>query len=98
MFCFCLLFLAMCRISFFFSGRSRHTGWPRDWSSDVCSSDLSQEPLPVVAGPAVELDPDAPGGEVLVQVPARADEEGCRRVRPQARELQPEQHAAEHEP
>src|SRR5690625_982290 len=25
---------------FFFSSRSRHTSWPRDWSSDVCSSDL----------------------------------------------------------
>src|SRR5690625_8029699 len=23
-----------------FSGRRRHTRWPRDWSSDVCSSDL----------------------------------------------------------
>src|SRR5207253_6040584 len=22
------------------SGRRRHTRWPRDWSSDVCSSDL----------------------------------------------------------
>src|SRR5215510_16099301 len=28
---------------FFFSSRRRHTRWPRDWSSDVCSSDL---PLP----------------------------------------------------
>src|SRR5690625_6241961 len=27
---------------FFFSGRRRHTSWPRDWSSDVCSSDLDQ--------------------------------------------------------
>src|SRR5690625_3464213 len=27
--------------SFFFSSRRRHTRWPRDWSSDVCSSDLS---------------------------------------------------------
>src|SRR5690625_3116699 len=26
---------------FFFSGRRRHTRWPRDWSSDVCSSDLA---------------------------------------------------------
>src|SRR5207253_6612299 len=26
---------------FFFSSRRRHTRWPRDWSSDVCSSDLS---------------------------------------------------------
>src|SRR5690625_7521004 len=27
--------------SFFFTSRRRHTSWPRDWSSDVCSSDLS---------------------------------------------------------
>src|SRR5207253_4666428 len=27
-------------IIFFFSSRRRHTRWPRDWSSDVCSSDL----------------------------------------------------------
>src|SRR5690625_6395598 len=25
---------------YFFSSRRRHTRWPRDWSSDVCSSDL----------------------------------------------------------
>src|SRR5207253_7734255 len=24
------------------SSRRRHTRWPRDWSSDVCSSDLMQ--------------------------------------------------------
>src|SRR6266702_4486400 len=29
-------------IVFFFSSRRRHTRWPRDWSSDVCSSDLSR--------------------------------------------------------
>src|SRR5437870_9719727 len=28
------------RSLFFFSSRRRHTRWPRDWSSDVCSSDL----------------------------------------------------------
>src|SRR5207253_842494 len=28
-------------ICFFFSSRRRHTRWPRDWSSDVCSSDLN---------------------------------------------------------
>src|SRR5439155_6797440 len=28
-------------VLFFFSSRRRHTSWPRDWSSDVCSSDLS---------------------------------------------------------
>src|SRR5439155_15639098 len=27
---------------FFFLSRRRHTRWPRDWSSDVCSSDLVQ--------------------------------------------------------
>src|SRR5207253_7573442 len=26
-----------------FSRRKRHTRWPRDWSSDVCSSDLPAE-------------------------------------------------------
>src|SRR5207253_5748526 len=28
---------------FFFSSRRRHTRWPRDWSSDVCSSDLANQ-------------------------------------------------------
>src|SRR5207253_8199967 len=32
----CLIFF------FFFSSRRRHTRWPRDWSSDVCSSDLGR--------------------------------------------------------
>src|SRR5207253_5159350 len=33
---------AKCSVSlaWFFSRRRRHTRWPRDWSSDVCSSDL----------------------------------------------------------
>src|SRR5207253_3572585 len=30
------------RSFFFFSSRRRHTRWPRDWSSDVCSSDLTR--------------------------------------------------------
>src|SRR5690625_7164196 len=30
----------MLKLCFFFSSRRRHTRWPRDWSSDVCSSDL----------------------------------------------------------
>src|SRR5439155_1093154 len=29
---------------YFFSSRRRHTSWPRDWSSDVCSSDLPALP------------------------------------------------------
>src|SRR5690606_40087882 len=35
---------------FFFSSRRRHTRFSRDWSSDVCSSDLTQtEPCEVAA-------------------------------------------------
>src|SRR6266568_7722775 len=29
---------------FFFSSRRRHTRWNCDWSSDVCSSDLTADP------------------------------------------------------
>src|SRR5439155_12517314 len=29
-------------VCFFFSSRRRHTRWPRDWSSDVCTSDLGK--------------------------------------------------------
>src|SRR5690606_9722894 len=31
-----------CSVIFFFSSRRRHTRFSRDWSSDVCSSDLSR--------------------------------------------------------
>src|SRR5690606_40958720 len=31
----------LCSVFFFFSSRRRHTRFSRDWSSDVCSSDLS---------------------------------------------------------
>src|SRR5699024_12103074 len=34
---------------FFFSSRRRHTRSKRDWSSDVCSSDLVRQLLPVDA-------------------------------------------------
>src|SRR3712207_7111700 len=37
----CPSYFACC----FFSSRRRHTRYWRDWSSDVCSSDLGQEPL-----------------------------------------------------
>src|SRR5690606_20440834 len=30
----------LCAVHFFFSSRRRHTRFSRDWSSDVCSSDL----------------------------------------------------------
>src|SRR5437870_10635679 len=40
-----ILICIICTFSsflFFFSSRRRHTRWPRDWSSDVCSSDLTK--------------------------------------------------------
>src|SRR3712207_7506912 len=51
-------------LSFFFSSRRRHSRYWRDWSSDVCSSDL--DPLDGVhevgdeVGPALELRLDLP--------------------------------------
>src|SRR5215510_10443454 len=38
---------------FFFSSRRRHTRWPRDWSSDVCSSDLHDLEPNKVLGAAI---------------------------------------------
>src|SRR5690606_40969611 len=36
---------------FFFSSRRRHTSFSRDWSSDVCSSDLGRLEPPATGGP-----------------------------------------------
>src|SRR2546422_10751982 len=35
-------------VCFFFSSRRRHTRCSRDWSSDVCSSDLRKKLSPIV--------------------------------------------------
>src|SRR5256886_4489298 len=47
--CYCDLYFV---IFFFFSSRRRHTRFDCDWSSDVCSSDLtlSGNPLAMAAG------------------------------------------------
>src|SRR5690606_40333848 len=41
-----------CDSCFFFSSRRRHTRFSRDWSSDVCSSDLlhASRPMPAQCG------------------------------------------------
>src|SRR5690625_2975866 len=44
-------------LPFFFSSRRRHTRWPRDWSSDVCSSDLPV--IEFIAHGVVGVDCDA---------------------------------------
>src|SRR5690625_6452073 len=50
-------------LPFFVSGRRRHTRWPRDWSSDVCSSDLHDLLF-------VDVPPGATALEVEVSGPA----------------------------
>src|SRR5437660_5750820 len=45
-------FLFFLYFFFFFSSRRRHTRWPRDWSSDVCSSDLE---APKMASPTTNF-------------------------------------------
>src|SRR5207253_5466705 len=49
---------------FFFSSRRRHTRWPRDWSSDVCSSDLAEPRVRAVAA-HVRRDHDRSSGHRL---------------------------------
>src|SRR5690554_7550019 len=42
--------MLLCMLFFFFSSRRRHTRCGRDWSSDVCSSDLPCQSLPPDGG------------------------------------------------
>src|SRR5207247_4040624 len=51
--CLILLFFDLC--IFFFSSRRRHTRSTRDWSSDVCSSDLSRERIEIMHRATEEL-------------------------------------------
>src|SRR5690606_34183722 len=63
-------------LCFFFSSRRRHTRFSRDWSSDVCSSDLHRRHL-VVGDGAVRVSLDQPADLVLgetLAVPFPLDE------------------------
>src|SRR3712207_3719492 len=42
--------MLLCLMFFFFSSRRRHTRYWRDWSSDVCSSDLAIVFIEVIRG------------------------------------------------
>src|SRR6266496_2458404 len=59
---------------FFFSSRRRHTRSLRDWSSDVCSSDLTARPGIVIGRKGAEIDKlkgdisSRTGREVLVSI------------------------------
>src|SRR3989440_7365842 len=56
---------------FFFSSRRRHTRSDRDWSSDVCSSDLGREP-----GPTLALIAGTHGDEVAPIIALLRDDRG----------------------
>src|SRR5260370_12283083 len=73
------LFKCVCRscLFFFFSSRRRHTRFKCDWSSDVCSSDLSNLAAAEELAPGLNLNPigadsadlavdvETPSGKVL---------------------------------
>src|SRR5690349_25163052 len=50
---------------FFFSSRRRHTRSLRDWSSDVCSSDL-EEPMAAAIGAGLPV--QSAGGSMVVDI------------------------------
>src|SRR5690606_40879787 len=55
----------------FFSSRRRHTRFSRDWSSDVCSSDLRPLHKLVQETDTVGIDTDMPPPAALWQLTAR---------------------------
>src|SRR5699024_4592244 len=62
---------------FFFSSRRRHTRSKRDWSSDVCSSDLN-DVLASNFGVSSETFEDFPQGEAYIyqgELPSKEEEE-----------------------
>src|SRR6266511_5240300 len=72
-----LLQTVRCVIFFLFSSSRRHTRFSRDWSSDVCSSDLGQREAELIFGairasvllePAPALCFDLGGGSLEVMV------------------------------
>src|SRR5690606_40989800 len=55
----------------FFSSRRRHTRFSRDWSSDVCSSDLKRvylEEEPKVAAIGAGMDIFQPSGNMVIDI------------------------------
>src|SRR5690625_7876105 len=76
---------------FFFSSRRRHTRWPRDWSSDVCSSDLEICCHSLITDAMARRSPSKPGsapiqivGSISGSTTARRSEE--RRVGKEGRD------------
>src|SRR5207249_7184152 len=66
-FCICIYrTTSMSCFFFFFSSRRRHTRSKRDWSSDVCSSDLMLVVIAMLIAMAIAL----PLGMLIVERPA----------------------------
>src|SRR2546422_9636442 len=57
---------------FFFSSRRRHTRCSRDWSSDVCSSDLGDINLSAAAPPVHPIEIDSKKGGIELTLPANS--------------------------
>src|SRR5207253_3351494 len=71
------------------SGRGRHTRWPRDWSSDVCSSDLTMAGRSSkINGPrkllAHATSAAAVSSAAATKIPARLESGGERKILPLA--------------
>src|SRR3989449_2511264 len=81
-------------IFFFFSSRRRHTRCSRDWSSDVCSSDLGITVYALVVIPIGHFSTLAGGvalGVMMVPVALRSTEEFLRLVPDSLREARSEE-------
>src|SRR3712207_7823658 len=72
----------MLRTFVFFSSRRRHTRYWRDWSSDVCSSDLvALSPSQETTADTLSRTPEPTCGEVTTGTPSEAFEQLSEEVR-----------------
>src|SRR5439155_11074972 len=77
---------------FFFSSRRRHTRWPRDWSSDVCSSDLLAGARQILLVEELPVLPNGRQDRVLDEAPQLVAERRrgiAQRRRVQGRSIEP---------
>src|SRR5204863_6935422 len=80
-----VLLMGLAIVFFFFSSRRRHTRSLRDWSSDVCSSDLEEADLKAVFNDAIAvpsrkkwITPKTPGQKRYVRSEERRVGKECR--------------------
>src|SRR5207245_3120364 len=84
--CFIIVYFFMsCFFFFFFSSRRRHTRCYRDWSSDVCSSDLGVSAVPDV--PTNNPEQFYQGSPLLLVPDVSATADFYRRIRSEERRV-----------